>query len=129
MTENVGIPPEIVAYMTQVEAEASAAVGDVATVHSDSTAAPAAAPKRKQCRPRKVRPEEPRAVFHQDDPQPPPIELPLSAFVTPLADFRERVAICREALVETYEDGPLKLRFDVEARRGLLRPMGEAVKW
>lgn len=40
-----------------------------------------------------------------------------------LADFRERVAICHEAGVEHYEDGAIKLIFNNELRKALVRPM------
>lgn len=135
MIDTDTVPPEIAEELARVEQEASAAIGDVATVYTDSTAAPILPIKRKRGRPRKEPALSWKPCIRCKDPtvegdlcancrEPAP-----SAFITPLADFRERVAICREALVETYEDGPLKLRFDVEARRALVRPMGDAPKW
>lgn len=41
----------------------------------------------------------------------------------PLADFRERVEMCQRALVETYEDGGVKIVFDVAARRAMVKPI------
>lgn len=35
----------------------------------------------------------------------------------PLADLRERLKMLSDAWVEIYEDGPLRLRFDIEGRR------------
>jgi hypothetical protein len=52
-----------------------------------------------------------------------------SVGVLPLADLRERLAMCRESLVEEYKDGNVHIKFDVEARRGLLRPMDKKVEW
>ena len=47
----------------------------------------------------------------------------------PLSDLRERVRILQEASVETYEDGGLRIKFDVEARKALLRPQGSTERW
>src|SRR5512136_2018400 len=49
----------------------------------------------------------------------------LSPAVTPLADLRARLVMLKEADVEVYEDGPLRLKFDVEGRR-LARVQREA---
>lgn len=49
----------------------------------------------------------------------------LAPAVTPLADLRARLAMLKEADVEVYEDGPLRLKFDVEGRR-MVRVQREA---
>jgi len=41
----------------------------------------------------------------------------------PLSDFRERVAICEAAGIETYEDGAIKLVFNNELRKALVRSL------
>lgn len=41
----------------------------------------------------------------------------LAPVVTPLVDLRARLAMLKDADVEVYEDGPLRLKFDVEGRR------------
>ena len=113
MIDPEAVPPEIVKAMETEMQEArermekfvaeggtlpdlpyeSAAIGDVTRTQTDSTAAPVVSIKRGRGRPRK----NPAPVAAMEAP-------PVSAYITSLADFRERVAICREALVETYED-------------------------
>lgn len=47
----------------------------------------------------------------------------------PLADLRERLQLLQEASVDNYEDAGIKIHFDLENRRALLRPMGDVPKW
>lgn len=62
----------------------------------------------------------------------PPAALPfVSAYgsPTPLSDLRERLALLQAACVDSYEDGPLKMRFNLEHRRELLRPTEKNERW
>lgn len=39
----------------------------------------------------------------------------------PVSDLRERLKLLSDAWVESYEDGPLRIRFDLEGRRAHVR--------
>ena len=40
----------------------------------------------------------------------------IAGYVTPIEDLRERLALLKDACVESYEDGPLRIRLNPEAR-------------
>jgi hypothetical protein len=42
----------------------------------------------------------------------------------PIADLRERIAVCKEAWVSRYRDGNIEIVFDTDARRSALVPSG-----
>lgn len=52
----------------------------------------------------------------------------------PVSDLRERLKLLSDAWVEIYEDGPLRIRFDIEGRRAQIQktqgtPGGETPQW